>query len=105
MLRTSVPLTLDTCLWSKNEERFIFMYGSGLAAQTERLDSLITSLGKHTGDKQLLQQTSRKSSPSQLKDMEEEQASEGDFLLDVPENGYSSGTEYSSIIPPGTHVS
>ncbi|BBN07121.1 vitamin B12/bleomycin/antimicrobial peptide transport system ATP-binding/permease protein [Marchantia polymorpha subsp. ruderalis] len=64
---------------------------SGLAAQTERLDSLITSLGKHTGDKQLLQQTSRKSSPSQLKDMEEEQASEGDFLLDVPENGYSSG--------------
>ncbi|KAL2630011.1 hypothetical protein R1flu_014697 [Riccia fluitans] len=75
---------------------------SGLAAQTERLDSLLTSLGKHTGDTQLLQPSSRQSSPSQMKDMKAEQSSEGDPLLDVSdESNYPSGTDYTLMIPTG----
>ncbi|KAL3687738.1 hypothetical protein R1sor_014047 [Riccia sorocarpa] len=75
---------------------------SGLAAQTERLDSLLTSLGKHTGDKQLLQSGSRKNSPSQMKDTNGDEPNEGDPLLDVSNEGhYSSGTDYTLMIPTG----
>ncbi|CAM6096254.1 unnamed protein product [Calypogeia fissa] len=71
---------------------------SGLAAQTERLDSLLENLGKHTGDKRLLYQTSRQTAISRTT-IEVDDAAEGNPLLDVSDGAGFTGNFLREVGP------
>jgi hypothetical protein len=64
--------------------------GSGLAAQTERLDSLLGSLGKHTGDKRLLSQAPKQKSVTRNTSLPDEL--DGNPLLDMQDGEVCTGT-------------